>query len=362
MADTQDVAGAVPAGPIFTGAVEQQEEPLLPPPVEPMLRSNGRYIPSDALTYAVEVALMLGQPLLLTGEPGIGKTTLAAALAHERFQDRFLEMQVKSDSSRSDLLYRIDDIAIFRDAQLRREQPSLVHYLSVQPLGQAILRGCPPETKLFSRAGVELTGNEAILDDVFGPFRRNRVPTIADLMPELQWTAPERVVVLIDEIDKAPRDTPNDLLEEFDRMSFAIPEFNLSFRPPKSALRPIVIVTSNNEKGLPEAFLRRCAYHHLTFPEDGELRKIVVSRLGHQAVNPTLLMLFGRLRSVMQRPPGIAELLQWLHLAANAPDFDPKGPVLKTRASLKRLVSVLAKNDADIVAVNRAIDQWSPNN
>jgi MoxR-like ATPase len=182
--------------------------------------------------YAVEVALLLGQPLLLTGEPGTGKTTLAASLANERFNGRLLEMQVKSDSSRNDLLYRIDEMGIFRDSQPGRKPRRLLDYVTIQPLGEAILRACPPGTALCNRAGEPLTGHELMLDDMFG-VTRPRVPTVSDLMPDKVWKQAERVVVLVDEIDKAPRDTPNDLLEEFDRMSFALPEFNLSVRPPR---------------------------------------------------------------------------------------------------------------------------------
>lgn len=359
-----DAASKGAEGPLFTGNAEPRAEPTLPPPLEPSLRETGHYVPGEALTYAVDVALLLGQPLLLTGEPGTGKTTLAAALAHERFGGRLLEMQVKSDSKRGDLLYSIDEMGVFRDSQPGRKPRRLLDYLAVRPLGEAILRSCPPDTRLRNRAGGELTGTEAVLFEVFGDSRPRPVPTVADLLPERTWESPERTVVLVDEIDKAPRDTPNDLLEEFDRMSFAIPEFNLSVRPPPNAPRPVVIVTSNGEKSLPEAFLRRCAYHHISFPEERDLRRIVASRLKPQPLAParlaSLLALFERMRATMQRPPGTAELLQWLRLAGDAEALRPGADARQAKAALKRLIAVLAKNETDIAAAVRAIDEWSP--
>jgi MoxR-like ATPase len=265
---------------LFTGSATARGEPDLPAPLDRELRETGHYVPSPALRSAVEVALLLGQPLLLTGEPGTGKTTLAAALAHERFSDRFLEMQVKSGSGREDLLYQIDEMGRFRDAQPNRTPKRLLAYFDPRPLGEAILRACAPDTPLYHRSGAALSGDEIFLDEVFGKERARRVPEVRDLLPEAKdWTKAERWVVLIDEIDKAPRDTPNDLLEEFERMQFAIPELDLRVVPPKDAPRPVVIVTSNSEKSLPDAFLRRCAFHHISFPGDTELRTIIASRL-----------------------------------------------------------------------------------
>jgi MoxR-like ATPase len=348
---------------LFTGSANARPEPVLPPPLDPILRQTGHYVPSQYLISAVEVALLLGQPLLLTGEPGTGKTTLAASLAHERFGDRFLEMQIKSNSSREDLLYRIDEMARFRDAQPTRTSKRLLDYVEFQPLGAAILRACSPDTPLMHRSGREVQADEAFLDEVFGREREKRAPRVSDLLPEVKnWQAPERWVVLIDEIDKAPRDTPNDLLEEFDRMAFAIPELDLRVVPPTGAPRPIVIVTSNSEKSLPDAFLRRCAYHHIAFPDETELRKIVASRLADLSMPNArlseLLVLFDRFRSGMQRRPGTAELLQWLKLIDRDSALGLSANRRQMQEPLKRMVSIVAKQESDIAAARSAIDAW----
>src|SRR5262249_2528378 len=148
------------------------------------------------------------------------------------------------------------EMARFRDAQPKRTPLKLLDSFELRPLGEAIVRACPPDTALLHRSGRTLSANESFLNEVFGVGRQHRVPIARDLLPDAKnWTAPERWVVLVDEIDKAPRDTPNDLLEVFERMEFAIPELNLRVRPPTDAPRPVVIVTSDSEKSLPDAFL-----------------------------------------------------------------------------------------------------------
>lgn len=346
--------------PLFTGSAEPRPEPELPEPLDPKLRKQGHYVPSEALQYAVDVSLLLGQPLLLTGEPGTGKTTLAASVAHQLFDNRFLEMQVKSTSGREDLLYRIDELARFRDSQPGRTIRPLLEYCEIRPLGIAILRACPPNTKLLHRSGRALKGDESFLKDVFGERLGGRVPEVRDLLPDSSWTVAERWVVLVDEIDKAPRDTPNDLLEELERMAFAIPELGLRVAPPEGAPRPVVIVTSNSEKSLPDAFLRRCAYHHIGFPGEKELRQIVASRLVDLAMSQDrlgeLIQLFEKFRRNAQRRPGTAEMLQWLQLADKFSGIESKPELGR---SLKELSSVLAKQEPDIAALANTIDEWA---
>ncbi|MFO1036164.1 MAG: MoxR family ATPase [Geminicoccaceae bacterium] len=351
--------------PLFTGEGVARPEPELPEPLEPQLRSRGRYIPGPGLQAAVEVALMLGQPLLLTGEPGTGKTTMSRALAYERFGGRHLEMQVKSNSGRDDLLYRFDDIARFRDAQANRVRP-LVEYLEIRPFGEAILRACGPEAPLLDRAGRPLRGDEAFLEGALGPRRPVGPPAARLLLPDARdWSGPERWVVLIDEIDKAPRDTPNDLLEEFDRLAFAIPEMGLRVAPDgdRRQVRPVVVVTSNSEKSLPAAFLRRCAYHHIPFPSGPELRSVISERLGNLTMGrrrlDELLELFEALRPQLHQKPGTAELLQWLKRADDDEEFAEASDRGTRAARLRLLIAILAKDSRDQNTVGTRLDAWA---
>ncbi|MEP6764343.1 MAG: MoxR family ATPase [Gemmatimonadaceae bacterium] len=261
------------------------------------------YLPDQGLIDAVDVAISLGQPLLLTGEPGSGKTQLAHSLSFQLFASAPIIFNTKTTSTARDLFYQYDALRHFRDAQLHKADgaSSASDYISFEALGLAILLSQP----------------------------RGEV---AEMLPAALRANPEgKSVVLIDEIDKAPRDLPNDVLNEIERMEFSIKETGRTFRVDNAAVRPVVVLTSNSEKLLPDAFLRRCVYYHLPFPDTAQLRKIVTARLGDDSKRPWIVEEIRKFEAIRALPikkkPATAELLAWLRileqLASEQKDGDP---------------------------------------
>lgn len=292
------------------------------------------YMPHPDLTHAVNVALVLGMPLLLTGEPGTGKTQLAYAVAND-LACPVHKFETKSTSVSRDLFYTFDAVTSFKQRDVTDQRL----FLRYQALGRAILDAFPATN-----------------------------PTIAALLPppgqsDYRHAGPRRSVVLIDEIDKAPRDFPNDLLNEIERLYFRVSELRNAgspgSEPGESGMepqyRPIVIMTSNSEKGLPDPFLRRCIYFDIPFPKAEEMRDIVAERVsGLGKTDPLLadaLDLFFRLRhgrreTNLRKEPSTAELLNWLQILMHR--GAKTGEALKLQKELVlQTLSTLVKNTDD---------------
>ena len=282
------------------------------------------YIASPGLRHAVNVAVKLGMPLLLTGKPGTGKTRLAASVAWELGLP-LLTFHTKTTSDAADLFYHYDAILRFQDARERKMKP-LHAYVTCRALGLAILLTRPTdEARKF-------------------------------LPEEYKHTGPTRSVVLIDEIDKAPRDLPNDVLNEIEEMKFRIRESDLPPFEARKELRPIVILTSNSEKNLPDAFLRRCVFYHIPSPERDDLRAILTRRFTHAGIIAEMsddfidksLDLFERILKLnLKKEPGTAECLAWVSIL-HAMKVNLEEMETEDREKIKQSLSVLAKNKADL--------------
>ncbi len=264
------------------------------------------YILSDELRESVNAAIVLERPLLVKGEPGTGKTQLAIAIA-ESLGMELIRWQVKSTTRARDGLYVYDTVKRLNDARFGDGDVSdIKQYIKLGPLGQA-------------------------------------------------FAAPQKVVLLIDEIDKAELEFPNDLLHELDQMDFFIDETGETVRAEN---RPIVIITSNAEKELPEAFLRRCLFHFIEFPAPDLMEEII--KVHYPDIDQSILegiseRFFGIRRMVgLRKPPSTSELIDWIKvlLANGWEPTDEKGNVpfvgvlLKKPEDIRRVLSRLGAGDA----------------
>ena len=263
------------------------------------------YIATEDLSLSVNAAIALERPLLIKGEPGTGKTMLAIEVA-KALKLPLIEWHIKSTTKAQQGLYEYDAVTRLRDSQLGDER--------VKDISNYIQKG-----KLWEA-----------------------------------FTSEQQVVLLIDEIDKADIEFPNDLLQELDRMEFYVYETKETI---KATTRPIVIISSNNEKELPDAFLRRCFFHYISFPDRETMKDII--KVHHPKIKEKLvkeaLDIFFDVRKVpgLKKKPSTSELVDWLKLlmADDLPD-----EILKNRDPSKAippLYGALVKNEQDVQLLER---------
>ncbi len=262
-------------------------------------QGSSTYIADEALSQVVDAALALRRPLLVKGEPGTGKTLLATAVA-ETLGRPLLTWHVKSTTKAIEGLYTYDVVQRLNDSRFGdRDVSDIRKYIRLGPLGRA-------------------------------------------------FVAEQPVVVLIDEIDKADVEFPNDLLRELDEMAFTVAELDETVR---AKHRPMVIITSNAEKELPDAFLRRCVFHYIAFPDRPQLERIV--RVHHPDLAADLLdaaldrFLGLRRKQGLRKKPSTSELVDWLAVLTHA------GVDISTLQRTDPFLGVLLKQEADVAAARR---------
>ena len=263
------------------------------------------YVATDDLKLAVNAAITLERPLLVKGEPGTGKTMLAEQLA-ESFGTRLITWHIKSTTKAHQGLYEYDAVSRLRDSQLNSDKAHDVrNYINKGKLWEA-------------------------------------------------FEADERVILLIDEIDKADIEFPNDLLQEIDKMEFYVYETDETI---KAKHRPIIIITSNNEKELPDAFLRRCFFHYIAFPDRNTLQRIVDVHYPNisQSLVSEALDVFFDVRKVpgLKKKPSTSELVDWLKLLMADNISEAALRERDVTKAIPPLAGALVKNEQDVMLLER---------
>jgi MoxR-like ATPase len=339
------------------------------------LQEAAAYIPHPDLVSAVNVALVLGRPLLVTGEPGCGKTKLADSIAWQLGLLGPFKFVAKSTSQARDAFYTYDALGRFHTSQSEkaadrpvengRRADDVLAFVEYAALGRAILlahgrEAVAPFLSTIQANGSGQNGAVSALLQHPGP--------------------PARSVVIIDEIDKAPRDFPNDLLDEIESMRFRIPELRDAPTPElvDRSLRPVVIITSNQERQLPEAFLRRCLYFEIPFPprrpatdpgaegyfvEDIVARRVgeagnefVASQLARDAID--FFCLLRDLREPLGKKPATAELLDWLEAIRQSGANPQEGLKAQSSYGASSLYTLLKGRD-DLDRGRRLYAEWA---
>lgn len=257
------------------------------------------YVTTDDLNMAVNAAVTLERPLLVKGEPGTGKTLLAEQVADSLGKPLF-QWHIKSTTKARHGLYEYDAVSRLRDSQLGEDKvQDIRNYIEKGPLWQA-------------------------------------------------FDSDEQAVILIDEIDKADIEFPNDLLQELDRMEFYVYETQETI---KARVRPVVIITSNNEKELPDAFLRRCFFHYIRFPDNETMERIVHVHFPDikKKLLKEALEVFYSLRDVngIKKKPSTSELLDWIKLLV-VEDIAPETLREDSSKAIPQLYGALLKNEQDV--------------
>lgn len=269
----------------------------------PSFTGTDRYVATDELRMAVNAALTLQRPLLIKGEPGTGKTLLAQEVA-AALKRPLLQWHIKSTTEARQGLYEYDAVSRLRDSQLGDER--------VHDISNYIVKG--------------------VLWQAF--------------------ESAEPTVVLIDEIDKADIEFPNDLLQELDKMEFNVYETQQTI---SARHRPLIIITSNNEKELPDAFLRRCFFHYIDFPEPETMKEIVHVHFPNikRDVLEAALKTFYALRDTpgLKKKPSTSEFLDWLQLLISAQSTATE--IEAVNGSLPQMVGALIKNEQDLSLLQR---------